>query len=129
MNNAVKNNKKRPISPHLTIYRPQITSMLSIFHRITGALLFLSLLVVSWWFILFIFSDFKQQYIDICSFKVFKLLLFLISFCFFYHLSTGIRHLIWDTASLMSLKFVYITGYCTILSSFTMTAIFWHFIA
>lgn len=105
----------RPTSPHLTIYRPQISSVLSIFHRITGAFLFGTLSIVTWVFILHVFGI-----IDCCSVtkgictSFIKATLSLISFTFFYHISTGIRHLIWDMGYAMSKKGLHISGWIAI---------------
>ena len=108
--------KVRPLSPHLTIYKPQLTSVLSIFHRITGSLLGL-LIVVS--FALFYYSLFyvgsSFQY-SVC-FDLFSMLsTFVLAIgCFIvfvvsYHMLNGIRHLSWDLALGLEIKNLYTTG-------------------
>ena len=108
--------KVRPLSPHLTIYKPQLTSVLSIFHRITGSLLCL-LIVVS--FALFYYSLFyvgsSFQYsvcFDLFSmFSTFVLAIgYFIVFVVSYHMLNGIRHLSWDLALGLEIKNLYTTG-------------------
>ena len=108
--------KVRPLSPHLTIYKPQLTSVLSIFHRITGSLLGL-LIVVS--FALFYYSLFyvgsSFQY-SVCfdlfsTFSTFVLAIgYFIVFVVSYHMLNGIRHLSWDLALGLEIKNLYTTG-------------------
>ncbi|RYE06578.1 MAG: succinate dehydrogenase, cytochrome b556 subunit [Rickettsiaceae bacterium] len=122
-------NKKRPISPHLSIYRKQISTVLSIFHRITGIMLFFSLLLLSWGFIIKILANF-----DILAFDLFgkimllKIAIFIVSYCLFYHLSNGIRHLFWDMGFGFSIKAMNISGWSAILISSIMTTLFWLYI-
>lgn len=112
--------KNRPLSPHLTIYKPQITSIISIFHRISG-----SCLVFSAIFLIFIFySDiiFSEYYICysktlLIQFHLYWLLLSfynLISILLVFHLLNGIRHLIWDFAVGLDTKAITITGICVL---------------
>ena len=56
--------KARPTSPHLSIYKPQISSVLSIGHRLSGIGLFVALAAFCWWFILWVFSKFESCYLD-----------------------------------------------------------------
>ncbi len=126
MNNA-KNNKikTRPISPHLTIYKPQISSVLSIGHRFSGAGLFAMMLALNWWFSMWVFSGFKPCYINMMDNIIVKILLILTSYGFFYHLCTGIRHLVWDTGGGFSICAVKYSGILVIVSSIIFTLIFW----
>lgn len=100
----------RPISPHLQIYKPQLTSILSIFHRMSGILLTMAL-----FFILFLikyattFSVFLPMPLmanilnSFDSFLLFALLLFCVLLLSF-HAQNGIRHLIWDSAKGLKLS-------------------------
>lgn len=120
--------KPRPLSPHLTIYKLQISSALSIFHRITGVGLFFSTLFIAWWFIILIFGDLCN-----CALKMFecgmvRAGLFFISIAFFYHLATGIRHLFWDIGKGFSIKIMTLTGVLALTFCFTFTLLFWLFI-
>ena len=87
----------RPLSPHLQIYRPQITSVLSILHRITGVLLSIGSILFAYW--LLALSQGPEAYARaqaILSSGFAKLLWagLIVSFC--YHLANGLRHLAWD---------------------------------
>lgn len=119
----------RPTSPHLTIYRKQISSVLSIFHRITGAFLFAALSIVTWAFILHIFHvvDVRVMLLDICTCFV-QGISIIISLAFFYHISTGVRHLIWDLGYAMSKKALHVTGWIAISFAVTVTVLFSYFI-
>jgi succinate dehydrogenase / fumarate reductase cytochrome b subunit len=89
----------RPLSPHLQIYKVQVTSFFSIMHRLTGVLLFLLLMVLSWYFILHVYfsESFIVKYLNILlSTSVAKLACILCFVSFLYHFFNGIRHLLWD---------------------------------
>lgn len=117
----------RPLSPHLTIYKPQLTSMLSITHRITGFYLFCGIITMSWIFFSFIyFPDFLSDCFEcinnnsILSFLLKSMSLFWI-FSLFYHLLNGIRHLFWDAGFGFNLKDTYISGKIVIVLSIGLT--------
>ena len=115
-------NFKRPLSPHLQIYKPQLTSVLSIIHRITGVVLsilslFIPLTLVS--------VALGVGYFDIL--KVFltnifiQLLITASIFVLAYHLLNGIRHLFWDYGLGLSMKDTYISGYLVLIVSVLLT--------
>lgn len=91
------NRGNRPLSPHLTIYRPQMTSMSSIMVRITGiATFFLSVLVV-WWLIAASTSETAFAFIDGLLHSILgKLVIFGALWALFYHMLGRLRHVIWD---------------------------------
>lgn len=120
--------ERRPTAPHLGIYRRQISSVLSIFHRLTGIVLFVGLSIASWWFALWIFNKFDPSFLQITRFWLFKLAAVGLSFAAFFHLSTGIRHLIWDMGYGFSIQAINNTGWISIILSCLMTIIFWSFI-
>ena len=120
------NLKSRPLSPHLQVYRPQLTSMMSIFHRITGAANTVGLLLFSSWLIT-LASD-KAAYLAFTDFMagpIGQILLIGWSFSVFYHLCNGIRHLIWDSGYLFKIKNAYRAGYVVLTVSVLMTAAMW----
>ncbi|WCR58173.1 succinate dehydrogenase, cytochrome b556 subunit [Wolbachia endosymbiont of Ctenocephalides felis wCfeJ] len=89
----------RPLSPHLQIYKVQVTSFFSIMHRLTGTLLFLLLIVFSWYFILHVYFPrlFIVKYLSVLLFTpIAKLAYVLCLVNFLYHFLNGIRHLLWD---------------------------------
>ena len=116
----------RPLSPHLQIYRWQLTSVMSILHRATGiALAVGAILLVSW---LGAASDGPDSYV---AFQHFMgswfglLLLFGWSVALFYHLCNGIRHLWWDTGRGLELKSVYASGWTVVAATAVLTIIAW----
>jgi succinate dehydrogenase / fumarate reductase cytochrome b subunit len=88
---------ERPISPHLQVYRPQITSVLSIVHRITGVALTAGTLLLTWWLVAAAYGPdaFTNAQAFVGSWFG-QLLLWAFTFGLFYHLGNGIRHLAWD---------------------------------
>ncbi len=88
---------ERPLSPHLQVYRPQITSVLSILHRLTGLALSVGLLVLAYWLIALAGGPAAyDQAAPILAVGWLKVCYAGWSFCFFYHLANGVRHLVWD---------------------------------
>ena len=90
--------KERPLSPHLQVYRPELTSVLSIVHRITGVALSVGLLLLVCW--LLAVASGAAFYDAVQAFNAHwfgRILLFGWTFALFYHLCNGIRHLVWDT--------------------------------
>lgn len=118
--------RPRPLSPHLQIYRPQITSAMSIFHRITGVgLSFGTLLLVCW---LASAATGPEAYDKVQGFMASPLGILLLmgwSWALMYHLCTGVRHLLWDMGKALSLPAVYATGYAAIGVSSILTVAIW----
>lgn len=88
----------RPLSPHLQIYKPILTMVTSILHRITGAALYVGTLLVAWWLIAIASGE---GYYDLVS-TIFgsllgRLVLFGFTWALTFHMLGGIRHLVWDT--------------------------------
>ena len=92
------NRGNRPLSPHLTIYRPQLTSMTSIFVRLTGNALIVAAILVVWWLLAAATSAeaFARADAVITSFFG-DLVMFLSLWALWYHALGGLRHLVWDT--------------------------------
>jgi succinate dehydrogenase / fumarate reductase cytochrome b subunit len=89
---------QRPLSPHLSIYKPMLTMMMSIVHRITGAGLYFGTLLIAWWLIAAASSP--NAYAGIGSFMssfLGRLILLGYTWALVHHMLGGIRHLIWDT--------------------------------
>jgi len=88
---------ERPLSPHIGIYRPMLTMMMSIMHRITGAALFFGTLLLTWWLSA---AASPGSYANVQWFMgtLFgRLILFGYTWALLHHMLGGIRHLIWDT--------------------------------
>lgn len=91
------NRGNRPLSPHLTIYRPQLTSMTSIFVRLTGNAVIIAALMIVWWFVAA--SAGPETFATANGFLTSwfgDLVLFLSTWAIWYHTLGGVRHLIWD---------------------------------
>ena len=119
-----KNNK--PLSPHLTIYKPQITSVMSITHRATGVFQSLgTLFILTYFFSVVLNEDFYKIFEYFIESYVGKIFLFfyLLSLC--YHLCNGIRHLLWDLGFGFEIKNVYYSGYLTIFIAISLNFIIW----
>ncbi len=119
-------NRPRPLSPHLQVYKPQLTSILSILHRGTGIVLSIgSIFLVSWILVLSLGESAYQIYYQLVNNWFGKLVIFGFTFGLFYHLSNGIRHLFWDAGYGYDLKDAYISGFAVIFSSLSLTLITW----
>ena len=104
-----------PISPHLQIYKPQITSILSISHRITGVSLNFSLIIiVLGLFCLTLGEKYFTYFIFIMSSIPLKIIMFLTILGFCYHFLNGIRHIIWDFGLFLENKSSAILGYLVV---------------
>jgi succinate dehydrogenase / fumarate reductase cytochrome b subunit len=119
--------KNLPLSPHIGIYKPQITSVLSILHRITGVSLFLGLIGLLWCFVIFVYygSTSSNPLLMLLSSCIGKILFSVWSYSLFFHLCTGIRHILWDAGVGFEVKAVSMTGWVAIVASIALTAISW----
>ncbi len=112
----------RPLSPHLQVYRPQLTSILSIVHRLTGvALAFGTLLLVYWLAAAATGPEAFFTAQNLIGSIVGRLLLFGWTFALFYHLCNGIRHLFWDAGYGFDLPAAYRSGWLMVIASFALT--------
>ncbi len=117
---------ERPLSPHLQIYRPQITSVLSILHRITGFFLTSgAVALVGWLLAIAGGPEWFNCYRGFCSHSIGRMFLAGISFSYFYHLFNGIRHLVWDSGHAYDLPSVYRGGYLVLVLTGIATAFTW----
>ncbi len=117
---------QKPLSPHLSIYRPQLTSILSILHRLSGVALVAGILPLCGW--LFSIAAGLEQFEFINSLfnsQVGTVLIFIWSWAFFYHLNNGVRHFCWDIGIGLSLRASYISGIIVVISSIIFTLLLW----
>jgi len=118
--------RERPLSPHLQVYRPQITSVLSILHRITGAALAAGTLLLVYWLVAIAGGpDTYDAAQSVIGSIIGRLLLFAWSWALFYHLANGIRHLFWDAGIGFELRTVTISGWTAVILSFALTLAAW----
>lgn len=107
--------RRRPLSPHLQIYRPQITSVLSILHRLTGIFLSFAVLgLVVWLWALAVSPACFEGISTFLSAWYGKSLLLGVLFSFFYHLLNGVRHLVWDAGYGFELHQVTYSGWTVV---------------
>ena len=122
----LKSKVERPLSPHLQIYRPVMTMMMSIAHRITGAALYFgSALLVGW---LLAAAAGPEAFARAQSFMgspIGLLLLFGFTWALFHHALGGIRHLIWDTGRGMDHPWRERLAYGTLIGSVALTVLLW----
>lgn len=124
MSTASRPTGSRPLSPHLQVYRPQLTSILSISHRITGVALAAGLVYLVAWAVSLaygqdvyaVFADFNHSWLG-WLFKAGWL------FCLFFHLFNGVRHLLWDAGIGLELADAYRSGYVVLLASIALTGL------
>lgn len=89
--------RSRPLSPHLTIYRPQITSVLSILTRITGVGLALGSALGVWWFLAAATDPDAFAFIDgLLTSWIGGFVMLVSMVALWYHCCNGVRHLVWD---------------------------------
>ena len=114
----------RPMSPHLQVYRPQITSVLSILHRMTGVFLTLGTLLLTYWLVAAGYGaeTFESAQALVGSWLG-HLLLWLFTFSLFYHLFNGIRHLLWDFGWGFELTQVKQSGYVMLGATVVLTVV------
>ena len=116
----------RPMSPHLQVYRPQLTSVLSITHRATGVGLGVGTIFLVWWIMAAAAGAEYFAYVQAIMGSWLGLLILLgFSWAVFFHLCNGIRHLFWDAGYGFELDAAYKSGWVTLTGSVILTVIAW----
>ena len=117
---------RRPLSPHLQIYKPMLTMMMSITHRITGAGLYLGTLLLAWWLIAaatdakaFGFAN------DVLTSFLGRIILFGFTWALFTHMMGGIRHFIWDAGRGMDHPEREYLAQATLIGGIVLTGLVW----
>lgn len=120
--------RARPLSPHLQVYKPQITSVMSILHRISGIVLSFGAFVLAWWLLAAARGgEAWTTAATALASPIGKLALFGFSLALVYHLLNGIRHLLWDVGWGFSIPQVYRSGYVVAALTVVFTAAIWMF--
>ena len=117
---------RRPLSPHLQVYRPQITTVVSILHRITGVGLGVGTLLLTWWLVAAATS--AEAFGTVQGFigsPIGLLLLFGWTLALFFHLCNGIRHLAWDVGVGFEKTEYHATGWAVVIASGALTVLVW----
>lgn len=117
---------KRPLSPHLSIYKPIPTMVMSILHRITGVALYFGTFLLAWW--LFAAAS-GQAYFDWVNgfFASWfgRLILFGYTWALMHHLASGLRHFLWDTGRGFDKHFSIKLAWATLAFSTLATILLW----
>ena len=118
--------RNRPLSPHLQIYSPQLTSVLSFAHRLSGLTLGLySIALVAWLIAAAAGSEPYSVALGFVGSSVGQIVLVAGTWCFFLHLCGGIRHLFWDAGRGLELRSIYLSGWAVMITSTVLTAMAW----
>jgi len=117
---------ERPLSPHLTVYRPSITMTMSIVHRITGAALYFGTLLVAWWLIA---AATSERYFDFVNMVygswIGRLVLLGYTWALVHHMLGGIRHFIWDTGAGLEKHTASKLAWANLAGSIVLTILIW----
>ena len=117
---------RRPLSPHLQVYRPQLTSILSIMNRVTGLAISAGTLLMVWW--LMAAAAGPEAYSRVQHFIASPIGLFMLfgwTAALFYHFYNGLRHLAWDAGWGFELPRVHLTGWLVIAATMATTVLVW----
>ena len=116
----------RPLSPHLQVYRPQLTSVMSISHRISGFLLSLGMIVVVLWVLALAAGPESFDRVNSLLATPLGLIALVVwTFSLFYHLFNGVRHLLWDAGWLLDLRGAYASGWIVLGATIIATGLVW----
>ncbi len=116
----------RPLSPHLQIYRPMLTMMMSIMHRITGVGLYFGIVLLVWWLTAASISDGYFDFVQGFFGHWFgRLLLFGFTWVLIHHALGGLRHLLWDTGRGFDLNLIEWLARANLAGSIVLTLLLW----
>ena len=117
---------RRPLSPHLQVYKPQMTMALSIMHRITGVALAVGALILVSWLVAAASSDRAFDTVSMLLHTwIGKLALLGWTFSIFYHLGTGLRHLAFDTGRCLTKEGIDRSGWTVVFAAVGLTIVAW----
>ena len=116
----------RPLSPHLQIYKPMLTMMMSIMHRMTGAALYFGSLLLVWWLIAAATGPEYFEFVSsLAGTLIGKLVLFGYTWALIHHMLGGIRHFIWDTGRGFELPTIERMALASLIGSIGLTVAIW----
>lgn len=117
---------RRPLSPHLQIYTPMLTMMMSIFHRVTGVALYFGSILLAWVLIAAATGPEYFEFVRGLTDSILgRLVLFGYTWALFHHMLGGIRHLIWDTGRGFELNTVEWLARFTLIGGLVLAVITW----
>ena len=118
--------RERPLSPHIQIYSPMLTMMMSIVHRMTGAALYFGTLLVVWWLVAAASGGAYFELVNGFFASWFgRLILFGYTWAAIHHMLGGIKHLVWDTGRGFSLPSAELGARLTLGGSIVLTILLW----
>lgn len=119
--------ENRPLSPHLQVYKPQISSVLSILHRMTGVVLGLGVAIVIWFFAAAASTDpdALENFNSVMTSWIGLIVLFGFTLALWYHTLNGIRHLFWDMGYGFELKTMEKSGIAVLAGTVILTVFTW----
>ena len=119
-------NKNNPLSPHLQIYKWQISSLLSITHRIVGVINILAITLICIWVLSLLLGESNYEIMQVFLKSFFgKFIIVFLCWTFSFHILNEIRHLVWDMGYGFDLKVTKITGVLAFVGSFVFTILFY----
>ena len=119
-------NNSNPLSPHLAIYKWQISSLLSISHRIVGVINILAITLICIWTLSLLVGENSYEITHLFLKSLFgKFIIVFLCWTFSFHILNEIRHLIWDMGYGFDLKITKITGVLAFIGSFILTILFY----
>lgn len=116
----------RPTSPHLQVYRSQITMVMSILHRITGVGLYLGLALLTWWLVAAAWGDGPLEVVNmVMGHWLGQVVLFGFTWALFNHMLGGLRHFIWDFGHGFSEGARFGMAWLTLIGGFVLSGLVW----
>ena len=117
---------ERPLSPHLQIYKPIPTMVMSIVHRITGGALYFGTVLIAWWLIAAATSAEYFEFVNgLFGSFIGRLVLFGYTWALIHHMLGGIRHFVWDTGAGLDKHTATKAAYATVVASVILTLLIW----
>ncbi len=121
-----KSQADRPLSPHLQIYNPMLTMMMSIIHRITGAALYFGTFLLAWWLIAAATGPAYFDFVnDLAGSFIGRVVLFGYTWALIHHMLGGIKHFIWDSGRGFELPTVELMARASLIASISLTLVIW----
>ncbi|MBL4598631.1 MAG: succinate dehydrogenase, cytochrome b556 subunit [Rhizobiaceae bacterium] len=116
----------RPLSPHLSIYKPIPTMMMSIVHRITGIALYFGTLLIAWWLFAAASGEAYFEWVNgIMGSLIGRLILFGYTWALMHHMIGGIKHLFWDVGLGLEKETSTRLAYMSLIGSVILTILIW----
>lgn len=116
----------RPLSPHLQVFRPIITMVMSIFHRITGAGLYFGMALFAWWLVAAASGKGSFNLVNGLFGSILgQIILFGFTWALIHHMLGGLRHFVWDLGHGFDLKTANTMAWATVIGSVSLTILLW----